>query len=56
MKKEYMKPAMCVVTIQQQHIICASSDGPDNYSDPESYDEQSIIIQEGSIEEEELVW
>ena len=51
MKKEYMKPAMCVVTIQQQHIICASSDGPDNYRAPES-----IIIQEGSIEEEELVW
>ena len=25
-KKEYMKPTMNVVRIQQQHIICASQD------------------------------
>ena len=26
-KKAYMKPAMNVVRIQQQHIICASQEG-----------------------------
>ena len=26
-KKEYMKPTMNVVKIQQQHIICASDNG-----------------------------
>ena len=26
-KKAYMKPAMRVVRIQQQHIICASQEG-----------------------------
>ena len=24
MKKEYMKPAMCIVRIEHQHIICTS--------------------------------
>lgn len=27
MKKDYMKPAMRVVQLQQQHIICSSPDG-----------------------------
>lgn len=29
-KKNYMKPAVQVVSIQQQHIICASTNGMNN--------------------------
>ena len=45
MKKEYMKPAMRVVKIQRQHIICSS---PGN--------QNSIPIPEGEINNEQLVW
>ena len=45
MKKEYMKPSMEVVMIQQQHIICSS---PGN---------QNIIpIPDGQITDEQFVW
>jgi hypothetical protein len=47
MKKEYMKPAMSVVRIKQQHIICTSSG---------SYNGQSIKMQSGSIDDEDYVW
>ena len=45
MKKQYNKPAMRVVKIQQQHIICNS---PGNQT--------SIPKQEGVIDNEQLVW
>ena len=32
MKREYMKPAMRVVKLQQQHIICTSPGGYNNQS------------------------
>ena len=45
-----MKPAMRVVTIQQQHIICAS---------PSGYDGQPLQMQSGEgyqIDDEGAVW
>ena len=45
MKKEYMKPAMRVVKIQQQHIICSSPG-----------DQASIPMQNGEITGEQFVW
>ena len=36
MKKQYMKPAMRVVKIQQQHIICTSS-GVQSLSNDEGF-------------------
>ena len=49
-KQAYMKPAMRVVKIQQQHIICAS---------PDNLDGQSLQMYDGDdyqIESEENVW
>ena len=45
MKKQYNKPALRVVKIQQQHIICNS---PGNQT--------RIPKQEGEIDNEQLVW
>ena len=47
MKKEYMKPAMRVVKIQRQHIICSS---------PGDQEGRSIPIPDGEINNEQLVW
>jgi hypothetical protein len=51
MKKDYMIPAMRVVKIQQQHIICISTGG---------YNGQSVQMHRGSsenqINDEEQVW
>lgn len=47
MKKAYEKPAMRVVRIQQQHIICTS---------PGGYDGHTVGIQGGTIDDEEDVW
>lgn len=48
MKKAYEKPAMRVVRIQQQHIICTS---------PGGYGGRSVGIQSsGTIDDEEDVW
>ena len=49
-KKIYMKPAMRVVRIRHQHIICTSTG---------DYDKRSLQMHSGSgnqIEEEEDVW
>jgi hypothetical protein len=43
MKKEYMIPAMRVVRIQQQHIICTS---------PGGYNSQPVQMHRGSSEEQ----
>ena len=45
MKKQYNKPSMEVVKIQQQHLICSS---PGN--------QNSIPIPEGEITDEQFVW
>lgn len=45
MKKEYRKPATCVVSIQHQTIICTSPDNIPVNDDPEE-----------AITNEELVW
>ena len=47
MKKEYMKPTMRVVRIQQQYIICTSPDG---------YGGRSVQMRSGEINNEEEVW
>ena len=47
MKKQYEKPAMRVVKIQQQHIICTSPGGLDG---------QNIQMRGGTINDEEDVW
>lgn len=50
MKKEYMKPSMTVVRLQQQHIICQS---------PGGYEGRGIPTSSGSgnqITDEEFVW
>lgn len=47
MKKQYEKPSMRVVRIQQQHIICTS---------PGGYDGQSLQMRGGTINDEEDVW
>lgn len=47
MKRQYEKPAMRVVRIQQQHIICTS---------PGGYDGRSVGIQGDTIDDEEDVW
>ena len=45
MKKQYNKPAMRVVKIQQHHIICSSPGGQTN-----------IPMQDGQITDEQFVW
>lgn len=48
MKKEYMKPAMCVVKLQQQtHILAESANG---------YDGKSLDIPEDQVEDEDDVF
>ncbi len=47
MKKQYMKPTMRVVKIQQQQIICTS---------PGGYDNHSLGMQGGTIDDEDDVW
>lgn len=47
MKKQYEKPAMRVVKIQQQSIICAS---------PGGYDGKSVAMPGGTVDDEEDVW
>ena len=47
MKKEYMKPAMRVVKMQQRHIICTS---PNNYSG------QNMKMYNDEITDENAVW
>ena len=48
MKKEYMKPAMRVVKMQQRHIICTS---------PGGYNGQSMqIYSSDAIDDENAVW
>jgi hypothetical protein len=45
MKKQYNKPAMRVVKIQQQHIICSSPG-----------DQASIPVNDVPITDEQFVW
>ena len=47
MKKEYMKPAMRVVKMQQRHIICTS---------PGGYSGQSMKMYNDAIDDENAVW
>jgi hypothetical protein len=47
MKKQYNKPAMRVVKIQRQHIICSS---------PGDQEGRSIPIPDGQITDEQFVW
>ena len=44
-KKEYSKPAMRVVKMQQRHIICTSPG-----------DQASIQVNDGQITDEQFVW
>ena len=46
MKKEYMKPAMRVVKMQQRHIICTS---------PGGYNGQSMKMYNDAIDDENAV-
>ena len=46
-KKEYMKPAMRVVKMQQRHIICSS---------PNNYNNQSMQMYNDEITDENAVW
>ena len=45
MKKQYNKPAMRVVKMQQRHIICTSPG-----------DQASIQVNDGQITDEQFVW
>ena len=48
MKKQYNKPAMRVVKMQQRHIICTS---------PNNYNNQSMqIYSNDEIDDEQFVW
>jgi hypothetical protein len=50
MKKQYIKPSMTVVRLQQQHIICQS---------PGGYGDQNINMSSGTdnqISDESFVW
>ena len=50
MKKQYMKPSMTVVRLQQQHIICTSPGGYEGLGKP-------VIGGSGNqINNEDLVW
>ena len=42
MKKQYMKPAMHVVRIQQQHIICSSPYDQQGSKSLQMYDDTEI--------------
>ena len=42
MKKQYMKPAMRVVRIQQQHIICSSPYDQQGSKSLQMYDDTEI--------------
>ena len=48
MKKQYMKPAMRVVKMQQRHIICTSPGGNDSKS--------MQIYSNDAIDDENAVW
>ena len=48
MKKQYMKPAMSVVKIQQQHIICSSPFDQQGGQSLLMYDDTEIDI-EGDV-------
>ena len=51
MKKEYMKPVMRVVMLQQRHVICTSPDSHDRQEIPTFFgDEQQ------QIDSEDFVW
>ena len=45
MKKEYMKPVIRVVMLQQQHVICTS---------PNDYNAQEVQIFNGGGEEQQI--
>ena len=48
MKKQYMKPAMRVVKMQQRHII---------FTSPNNYNNQSMqIYSNDAIDDENAVW
>ena len=48
MKKQYNKPAMRVVKMQQRHIICTS---------PNNYNNHSMqIYNDDAIDDENAVW
>ena len=48
MKKQYNKPAIRVVKMQQRHIICTS---------PNNYNNQSMqIYSDDEIDDEQFVW
>ncbi len=48
MKKEYTKPAMRVVKLQQQRMLCGSP--YNNIQSPvETYDDNDVIDQKGNI-------
>ena len=49
MKRQYMKPAMQVVKLQQQHIICSSPDGYDSKSLDTYRDDGDEVTDEGDI-------
>ena len=51
MKKEYMKPVIRVVMLQQQHVICTSPGGHDEQKIPTFWEEG-----EEPIDDEGLVW
>lgn len=48
MKKEYLKPAMQVVKIQQQQIICTSSPGAQSLTGTDGF----ILIDDGLNEDD----
>ena len=48
-KKEYMKPAMRVVKMQQRHIICTSPSGYNNHS-------MQMYGGDDAIDDENAVW
>ena len=47
MKKEYIKPAVQVVKLQQQHIICTS---------PGDYNDRTLGMPGGQVDNEEEVF
>ena len=49
MKRQYMKPAMQVVKLQHQHIICSSPDGYDSKPLDTYRDDGDEVIDEGDI-------
>lgn len=47
MKKEYIKPTVQVVKLQQQHIICTS---------PGGYNDRTLDMPGGQVDDEEDVF